>query len=430
MIQRARMDGLNDRVEDNWQALQADIRGWQRSLAPEEGGIILHHLQQFSDFCAQAHDCLVKEADAFKGWQAADDKISYRALVVGALTSQWMQFRQALAQRLQGSPYQEQLTMFDADAHIYYYRLYEALPESVQSHPSLSSPIIYLGRLAELTFFNPQAPGLLSVPFGAVSQYPGKIPDNRSLLALPHEVSHAIFERIPGLASELQSRLGNYLANQQPPPTRKEALVQEVIVNWMSEIIADMAGTALVGPEFGQSALAISIAPDDMIGVTDSEHPVGLIRPFIHLATLQYLAGRDAKLQTQYQAGIDKLSEDIEFLAGNYLGRRFESLPALTIVTLEGVKNELDKVVARIFEQDLVVLANRSIGDVLYTAAARDAKQIDHQQPREVKWGQIEEACNQGEFSLDISKTNQPEYGTPGNFQLKICCDLGIRRCC
>jgi hypothetical protein len=430
MIQQIRIDGLHGRVEDNWRALQADIEDWLESLAGKEGGIVLHHLEQFRDFCQQAHECLWNEADKFKGWSTADDKISYRALLVGVLTSQWMQLRQALSQRLADSPYQAQLQEFDIDAHIYYYRLYEALPAILQSHPSLSSPIIYLGRLAELTFFNPQAPGLLSVPFGAVSHYAGRVPDNRSLLAIPHEVSHAIFERIPGLTPELQSRVMNDLANQDPKPTRKEGLVHKVIVNWMTEIIADMAGTALVGPEFARSALVISIAPDDMVGVTDHDHPVGLIRPFIHLATLQYLAGRSEALQAQYQAGIDSLSQDIKALSGIYLDRRFESLPALTIVTLGQVKAELDKVIARVFEQDLVTLANQSIGDILFAAATRRADQLEHKQPREVKWGQIKESCDNDAFVLDISRANQPEYGAAGNFQLKVCCDLGLSICC
>jgi hypothetical protein len=113
-------------------------------------------------------------------------------------------------------------------------------------------------------------------------------------------------------------------------------------------------------------------------------------------------------------------------VVGDYLDCRFESIPALTIIPLTQVKDELLTVVDHILTQEFETLDQQSLGEVLLTCATLDSESIP-EDPDRLPWGEIEEL---EQFVLDMSEVSPPDYSTPGNFRLHFCCKRGWKMCC
>lgn len=411
-----------DRLNAAWEGLTKDVERWRDTL-PEDTAI-KHHLGQFRVFCEEAHRCLM-EAYPNGGW----GRLTFRSLVIGVLTSQWMLLRQVASQRLPGHPYQEGLEKFDRQAADNYRRLSQVLPQEVGKHLSLSPPLLYLGRLAELTLFGPNAPAVLSVPFGVL--YEG---EGRSARAIPHEVSHAVFKQLSSFLPELKRQVLNFLAGTQP--NRQQEVLHEMIMGWLDDIVADLVGTALDGPAFAQSALWITVSSDATVGITDEEHPVPLLRPYVHLEALKHLTKKEPGYGQAHAAGIESFKDEFSKVVGTRLSRRFESVPALTVISLKTVKDEMVKVIEPVLDSKLDALGGMSLGEVLVACAASKPGDTDVALPgwgeiadEKQEWGKIsEEECQQ--LVLDLPDSLRPEHATPTASSLAICCRKGWWICC
>jgi hypothetical protein len=404
-----------NRIEIAWEGLLADVERWQDSLP--EGMTIRHHLGQFGIFCEQAHDCLLK-AYQDGGWKHIGKQLTFRSLVIGVLTSQWMLLRQVVSQRLTNSPYRKDLETFDQRTADYYHLLRQALPKDTREQLSPSPPLIYLGRLAELTLFSPKAPAVLSVPFGALD-------DDRSANAIPHEVGHAVFEQLSSFLPELKRQVLNFLAD--PQPNRQQAALQEIVIDWLGEIVADLVGTALAGPAFAKSALWIAASSEDMVDVADKEHPVALIRPYVHLEALKYLA-KNPDFKKDHAAEIEDFEDDVAKIVGTRLNRRFESIPALTVTSLKTTRDEMVKVVKLVLKTELKVLDEKSLGEILIACCTGKPEDTGAALP---EWGEISaEECQQ--FVLDLPDSLRLDYAMPVIPSLNICCVIPPLRpiCC
>jgi len=395
------------RVNAALDGLVRDVETWQMSL-PEDTAI-RHHVVQFGKLCTRAYDCLMR---AFQSsvWGSADERTTFSSLVVGVLTSQWMQLRQVAHQRIPGSPYQQKLEKHDQEAATYYHRMRLALPEGARKQLSLSPPLIYLGRLAQLTLFSRKAPTVLTVPFGAPYS-------EQTALAIPHEVGHAALEQVPGLFVELKRRVQSALVSTQPDQQQKA--LHDMILGWLDEMVADSTGAMLGGPAFGKSALWIMVCPDETVGITDAEHPVALIRPYIHLETLKFLWGSD-------HPDVKALEDEIDEVVKDYLDRRLESGPILTVVSLRTVRDEMVKVFRYVLDSKLDVLEGKSLGDVLRDCATAGPVDADVDLPA---WGEIsDEECRQ--LVLELPDSLRLDYATPEPPRLKVCCALRLWFCC
>ncbi len=406
---------FEDRVKTAWDGLHADVEKWRDSLP--EGTTIKHHVAQFDIFCGRARDCLIKAYQA-GGWVCADKQVAFDSLVTGTLTSQWMVLRQVAAQRLTGSPYQQDLAGLDKKTAEYYSRLLQALPESVRSRLAKTPPLVYLGRLAELTRFSQDGPAVLTVPFGAPYNY-------RSELAIPHETAHAIFKQIPGFFPNLERQVMDALDSAEPEPNRQQAVLHEMIIDWLPEIVADLAGTALCGPDFANNALWVTVSPDSTVSIADKEHPVALIRPYVHLAALNYLAENNPDFKQNNAAKIDDFKASLAEVVESYLDRRFDSVPALTVVSLKAVKDEMVAVIPLMLSSKLKG-SRKSLGDVLVACATNKPVGDGVALPA---WGEIsDEECQH--FVLKFPDQMRPDQATPVASRYDVCCVMGLFFCC
>lgn len=411
--------------------LQDDVDRWRESLPA--GTAIVHHISQFGALVDKAYTCLIQAYQTLNAGRSDDQERLFESLVIGALTSQWMALQQAASQRLASSPYAAALAQFDKEATRDYERLRQALTESARAHVSQSPPLVYLGRVAQLTLFH-NAPSLLSVPFGAMAKVEKsrRFQDDRVALAIPHEVSHAVLESVPDWQCELRRKVVDALARQESTGGQvvnpQHLALWHMMMDWLSEIVADMAGTALSGVAFAQSGLWITVSSDDTVGVTDRTHPVALLRPYIHLATLKHLAQHVTTFGEAHAAEISGFENNLQTVVGERLKRRFESTPKLMVVSLQQVKDELDKVVNQVLSTSLEALAGQSFGQVLLECATQDAPSGDRLTPLP-EWGAVADTeCEQ--FILDLPSAMRPDLATPEVFPLNVCCLLHLWFCC
>jgi len=396
-----------NRVNAALDGLARDIESWRRSLP--ENTAIRHHVAQFGQFSRRAYECLM-QAYQDRGWGNADQRITFSSLVTGVFTSQWMQLRQVAHQRLGGSPYQQQLKVFDQKAANYYHLLRQTSPEGIRRHLSLCPPLVYLGHLAKLTLFSRRAPTVLTVPFGAPYS-------EQTALAVPHEVSHAFCSQIPGLFPELRRRVQDLLTNTQPD--QQQGVLHGMILGWLAEMVPDSIGAMLAGPDFGESALWISVSPDETVGISDTEHPVALIRPYVHLETFRYLYGSD-------DPNVKNLEDRVEEIVRDSLDRRLESGPVLTVVSLRTVRDEMIKVLGYVLDSRLDVLEGRSLGQLMRDGASIGSVDTDVALPA---WGEIsDEECRQ--LVLELPDSLRLDFATPVTPHLAACCLLRLWFCC
>jgi hypothetical protein len=411
-IPQKRQQIFAQRVKSERDSLLSDIAVWKGALPT--GSVIQYHVQQFEDLTIRILSGLGSLFDPER-WPDLDGS-TFESAIVSVLTGKWVKLRQVVLQRAPGNPYTSMLQELDGMAENAYEKLRLVLKDLCKLEDlSSSPPLVYVGPLARLLLFDEHAPYLIGTPFGAVNES-DEFARDLSRQTIFHEAADAIFEQIPDVLEELRFEAGRHLAEDKP--TRKESAIHEVILNWLGEIVADMAGTALGGEDFARSAAIIMTMPEKLIGKTDDTHPTPLLRPFIHAWTLQKIS---PELASATDAPVRKISS-------KYLGRRFESLPALISVSMEEVKPELVRLVVLTWNTPLKSLDNHSLGDV-FSEASR--KQISRRSANELfAWGQPIDG--EDELFRLIGRID-PVNPLPGPelFITEICCDyIKWQGCC
>ena len=280
------------------------------------------------------------------------------------------------------------------------------MPEEARKRVTVSSPLVYLGSIAEVTLFSRDAPSVLSVPFGALDD---KHPFSREISrdTIPHEVAHAVFNQLSDFIPELELK---YLSSARTDDQQLQVL-HGVIREWLNEMVADMAGTALAGPDFARSAIRIMALPDEAVGIADARHPAPFIRPYIHVATLEHLK---VELKVE-EAKVRPLKDELDQVCGDRMKARFESCPDLTVVTLETVKDEMIKAIEVINNISLDALGG-NLGDILKncTQGSPSAQLVPNQKERLPAWS---ESVGKGDkFVLRLIGSLRPEHATPVSF--------------
>ena len=199
-----------------------------------------------------------------------------------------------------------------------------------------------------ITVFNQNVPLVLSVPYNAIDGDEGA---KKSQLAIPHEIGHAVLLQLPGVLEEIRDRL----TSSELTLTKRQQVLSSMITGWIAEIWADMVGTALAGNDFASSAIWITATSENNVGIADGRHPPTVVRPFIHLKVLEYLDSHEKSMKRAPQ--IDEIKTTFAestqnlrklFIAqtvGPRLNRQFRSIPALTFMTLEEVREALEAMV-------------------------------------------------------------------------------------
>lgn len=417
-----------DRTGDDQEQLLNDIDIWHKKL---EETTTKHHVGQFLEFCKRVF------AQVNDDYGRSEEDVIFKSQVIGTLTTQWLSLREVAAHHLAGSPYLDVLNSLEKEAARYYRSVLKALPEKTSQNLPKSPPLIFLGRAAELTFFNDQnqtPPALISVPFGVINDPP----QARSRLSIAHEVGHAVFTRVRPFLPELDAKLHSP-SDRDAEPTHQQRVVRSVIINWVGEIVADLVGMALVGPTFAESAFTIIAGPEAYLGITDETHPVPIIRPYIYLEFLEYLEKKisDKEIDTDqvqvlqnYTDQTADLRAKINGFSSRYLERPFESLPALTKVTLNQVGEALRSVTRSILNITFDSLNANRFGEILINCAVNmyEANQADINDEELIleNWGSTIQISSP--FVLDLSNLLAPTYATPvtiGDF-IKCCV---LRRC-
>ena len=402
------------RVASEREGLLFDISTLKDSL-PKGDTVIRHHVQQFEDLCKWVFSQL---PSMYIHGQWKLEEPTFNSLVISVLGGKWVLLRQVALQRAANSPYLDTLKDLDGFAEDCYQRLLSAVRYTCGlTDLSTSSPLAYLGTIARVFMFDEEAPCLISAPFGAANT---KDSEGQKLCrqTIPHEASHAIFEQVPGLIDELKSKTASQLAKSGA--SARLRCTHPILLNWLNEIIADMAGTALAGEPFAHSASVIMIMPDRTVGLTDDEHPIPLIRPFIHAWVLQ-------KTDPDSASGFKAF---LEGLTGDYLDRNFESLPAIVSVTLKEVREEMIKLVGYIWDTKLETLNNHSLGEMLNAAATAStpSKAIQGVQTLPV-WGKPQ--LSENEFIFKLVGRNNPGSPLPiSPLYVEWLCNLGFTIFC
>jgi hypothetical protein len=403
---------FDHRVASERDSLLYDIAVWKD--ASPAGTVIRHHVQQFEDLAARILSRLETLYDPER-WPDLD-RSTFESAIVSILTGKWVKLRQVVLQRASGNPYASTLQDLDGMAEDAYERLRLVLKEVGKVEDlSSSPPLVYIGPLARLLLFDEEAPYLIGTPFGAVNEK-DEFARELSRQTIPHEAADAIFEQIPEVLDELKFVASIRLAEGEP--TRRQRAVHSVILNWLGEIVADMAGTALAGEAFARSAAIIMAMPDKLVGLTDDTHPVPLLRPSIHAWTLQQISSDPVK----------KLHASLKKITAPHLDRRFESLPALISVSLEEVHTELLRLVDLTWNTTLKALDNHSLGEV-FTAASQ--KQISRRGADQLfPWGGPVDGEDELFRLLGRIDPVNPLPG-PELFINEICCDyVKWQGCC
>ena len=190
-----RMLRYRSRIEAALEGLQKDMGLWAEAI-PADGSTraLRHHIEQFRMFASRAYMLLVgEEMRPPSGGPPAEyqpmspeqtDREDFREMVAGVLTGQWLLLRNAIVQRVEGSPYRGKdknsgIQALDADARRYYLCLYKVLNARLEknskllnwryrSHPLVRfAPLVHLGTGIQLAVFNRRTPLIISVPVGA-----------------------------------------------------------------------------------------------------------------------------------------------------------------------------------------------------------------------------------------------------------------------
>jgi len=405
------------RVDAESESLLFDIAQLRNLLSP--GSAIQHHVEQFEVLATRI---LVDEIDSLYDsdrWPDLD-RSTFKSVIVSLLASNWVVLRQVALQRAPGNPYLNVLQSLDDKSEEDYERLRQALEDvSGLKNISNSPPLVYLGPIARLFVFDEKGPCVISTPFGVVNQQ-NALAQTLSTQTIPHEVAHAIFEEIPDLLDELKLRISIDNRPSAIEPTKKQRAIDSVIFNWLNEIIADMAGTALEGEAFARSAAIIMTVPEKIIARADQTHPAPLLRPYIHAQVLKKLFSDAAP---SFYKSLDKSTS-------KYQNQPYEGLPAFIDVSLEELLTCLVEIVDRIWDTELKTLGGSTLGKVLTAAAHKKvSKRVIDELP---KWGDPEENQKPEDEVLRLLGPIDlvSPLPSPQLFESEVCCWVGAQTCC
>lgn len=162
---------------------------------------------------------------------------------------------------------------------------YKALEPAIQNNllAKTTTTLTYLQKSTKVRVI-PYAPvAFIGVPRTAVGYESGEGDETeRDLLAIAHEVGHYVFwhgktTNAKGKEVSLQALLRVGLPDD--PSWR---------LNWLEEIFADVYGTIVAGPVLAKGFQEILFDSLNLLE-DDHVHPIPVIRPFIYLATLEFL---------------------------------------------------------------------------------------------------------------------------------------------
>lgn len=442
----------NERIKAAKASLLNDVELWLStelgSTKADRSSMIRHHVKEFSLFIHGA----LKNFEEQIGLDANDwERADFRALVVGMLTTRWILLRETASQRVVGSPYCDKLNELDELTAGYYFCIRQVIKklagEEVVKQMLPFAPRICLGRLAEITIFNRNVPLILSVPLGAIFDEKNTSHlKNPNRLAIAHEIGHAFLLQFPELIEQVKEQLQTqWVQSKGQEAPRRMITLRKMMLNWCEEILADMIGTAVAGPDFAESAFIVMATSEAIAGMTDGAHPPAPVRPFTHITVLDYIAhvGTDVpeasaldekarSLRVVVEKGltdaqtmnlpvtVDQIKNRATNVFEAQLSRQFKSLSALAFVTLAMVRDELIDMIAKILNdiKPPVLGKEQNVGSFL-VECYKTAKPTDSVEEL-VSWGTISPPSD--DFALEFSF--RPETLVAGSRSNEILCTL------
>ncbi len=375
-------DVIKNRIEVEKEGLLKDIDIWLPIFTDDP--LIEHHLTQFRIF---VEDMLENKHQAMINAMVEPDRTKFRLSITNTMKAQWFVLRQTAQQRLPGSPYTEDIDVYEKMAKEYYYRLFFSLPTSIQEKLTSSSPLIYIGRSRGVAIFEQQGmPPIINVPINIIEG------EERSIGALAHEAGHAVFSRIKGLEKELNDKV------RQEFKDRNQDDLLNFILGWLDEMVADCTGTALEGLKHAESAIWMT-AP--LIGCSDmgsETHPPFAVRTYSHLAMLNFMA---KKLPgNNYDAHASQLEKKMNIICPDLALYQFV-LPqkVFPIITLADVSVLMTEILEYILNDcKLSILAGKTLGELLINSVSMNRRRA---LPAPIDWGKaIQDMGDEFEFEL------------------------------
>ena len=128
---------------------------------------------------------------------------------------------------------------------------------------------------------------------------------------LAHEVGHFVYQNIEtpaGQSGDLKERLSKRLEQN----LSKNAM--KMWNEWLEEVFADIYGVLILGPSYTDSLICQILLPNLKDGTSllqnDRDHPICLLRPFLHLALLRkQLGGNHEGINQPLHNELERLEE-------------------------------------------------------------------------------------------------------------------------
>jgi hypothetical protein len=404
------------RLNPSLKNLIADIQRWEN--CDTTTNVMRHHVRQFRIFCEQIHAQLLADYGVARkkgdqpdlvgdDWQWEEDQLIFESRVINTLNEQWQILRDAAMQHITGSPYAAALNTLERRMSRLCARLEQALPSRPDGHIFASPPVLYVGEGTRIQFIG-TAPAVISVSLGALSdtnpkrgEAPAQLPhsgtgdgtlialhqdaseNDASALSIAHELGHLACESMPHLIDDLKTKLREKWRND----TAQMAALHDVMIGWTEEILADMFGTALEGYDFAVSASKLALAPESLFVLGDSEHPIRAIRPFVHVDLLNYFAKRQVPMNHSRSA-VERLEGSLTNFITPLLGRRVSLNDSVTVLTLDIVREQLQRMTQLILSAKPAAFQGRTVGEVLVACVASAAIDEPAGDPELLDWGE------------------------------------------
>lgn len=399
----SRITIVKERNQAYWKSLMSDVELWLDSP-------MAHHVKQFIEYAytvlkalavfneAEKEIPIWRWVDKDSGWKAELDFVDFQLSVIVTLSAQWDWLHKVLCHNHPDSPYAEELREYQKMVSTYYHRLRQALPDNAHDHTSPTAPLVCFGDVPSLFRFKRNAPSILSIPLNS------RI-DPRFKDTIPHEISHALFDLIPGFLPEMTLHLTATLTKQLAKKHwgRKQTILNKLALNMLSEIVAELVAIALPtqaeNPDPGQNVerfkqfmkntIWLSATTGDEAGI--APRPFALI-PYIRLKAAEHaMLGRyPSEHQGNYPLTMDIIKElkiQVDETMKELLNRRFEAIPALTLLSLQELRDELDNnVIPQILDAKLNSLGKKPFGMILYECACDPEL---HEPDEDSDWGAI-----------------------------------------
>jgi hypothetical protein len=367
------LDALaKDRVEAEWNSLMLSMEEWDNypgELKPQHIPDLVTEARSFAYLFKNYFEDTLPNANL---QEDGTDQWTVLHQAREVLLAEWDTIRQMLEQRVD-KRYQSKLVELD---QLTKESLEGVLPEQAQN------ALTYLHKTYNVTRFAFSKTPIVGAPFSALH-----LPE--SWLSIPHEAGHFIFWNMTTTMgdfarfyAELEKSVIDALATtlgkrQGEGHFRRTGEIYRTWLLWLNEIFADIYGTLVAGPASGwsmQIMLRSQLNRRDLYHVHDDpDHPDPYIRPFIHIATLRYMA--ELTPDKTFQGELLQEANALE--DGWRRGWNGED-PANSLFTPDNwgsmdelLKEDLPAVVRAIMQVDLgngMTLAQSFMKDIFYTA--------------------------------------------------------------